>query len=249
MLLISWACFRIAPAQARSLVPALAAGGQRAVQHRARQQRCAEDHGHHLAAADVARSRDAGSSAGLGDRQLLPGHLGRHAVRRLAHHPHHGPEADQADAGQRFGGLAGRRDHAVHRVALRHSGVDHAHDHRRHPRHRRGAESVAGALGSRHQPGLCVAADDSGLGAGCRGCLPGRAAASSTRRGSEHGGSGHSSTAQMARSSSASSGASISSCAMVRTRPSISSCFAPVCSAHSSSSAWSNTGTQSSMTL
>ena len=38
----------------RPLVPATAAGVERALQHRPRQQRCAEDHGHHLAAADRA---------------------------------------------------------------------------------------------------------------------------------------------------------------------------------------------------
>ncbi len=75
MLAISWACFRIAPEAPRSMVPAFAAARQRAVQHWPRQQRCAEDHGHHLAAADVARPCHARTPAGLGGAELLHGHL------------------------------------------------------------------------------------------------------------------------------------------------------------------------------
>ncbi len=70
----------------------------------------------------------------LGHRQLLHRDCHRHAVRWLAHHPHHGAEADAPDSGQRHGGVAGRRDHVVHRFGIRHPGVDHAYHHRRHPR-------------------------------------------------------------------------------------------------------------------
>ena len=60
-------------AQGGPLVPATAAGLVRGLQHRPRQQRRAEDHGHHLAAADRG-GRDLGGrrdAAQLGDRQLL----------------------------------------------------------------------------------------------------------------------------------------------------------------------------------
>ena len=63
----------------------------------------------------------------------------RHAVRRLAHRPHHGLEDHPADADAGLLRRDRRRHHAVPGDLARHSGLDHPHHHRRHRRRRRGA--------------------------------------------------------------------------------------------------------------
>ena len=57
-----------------------------------------------------------------------------------------------------------RRDHAVRRHLSRHSGLDHAHHHRRDHRGRRGAQALSGALERRRQHRDGLDRDDPGLG-------------------------------------------------------------------------------------
>ena len=92
------------------------------LQPRPRRQRRAEDHGHHLAAADRRRLRSAPSDRrrpSWVDHRAATRAIGaRHAVRRLAHRQDHGHEDHQAQAGRRLLRRDRRRDHAVPRHAL-----------------------------------------------------------------------------------------------------------------------------------
>jgi hypothetical protein len=102
----------------------------------------------HHRAADLAVS---------GDR---PGH----DVRRLAHRQDDGPAHHETQTGGRFLCRIGRRDHALSGVGARHSGVDHAHHHRRDRRRRVGAARVGGALGNGRLDRLGLDLHDSGIG-------------------------------------------------------------------------------------
>ncbi|SOT39456.1 hypothetical protein F01_210081 [Burkholderia cenocepacia] len=150
--------------QGRPALPPAATAVRRPVQPGPRRQRCTEDDRHHLDAADRERLRvgHRRCAAGMGDRRVLPVDGPRHAVRRLAHRAHDGPEDHEAQAGRRL--LRGKRrcDHAVRRVVPRHSRVDHAHDYRRDRRCRRDAEVVGRALGRRRQYRVGVGADAAG---------------------------------------------------------------------------------------
>jgi hypothetical protein len=135
------------------LVPAAAAGVGRPVLAGPRRQRRAEDHRHHLAAADRGRHQQCQrqDAADLGDLELLHRHRPGHDVRRLAHRQDHGPAHHQAQAGGRLLRRDGRCDHAVPGHRAGHAGVDHAHHHRRHLRRRVGAQRVRRALGPGRQ--------------------------------------------------------------------------------------------------
>ena len=61
------------------------------------------------------------------------------------------------------------------------SGVDHAHDYRRDPGRRLGAEPVAGTVAPGHQPRLCMDPDDSRRGPDGRSGLLARAFADPER--------------------------------------------------------------------
>ena len=67
----------------------------------------------------------------LGGDRLPGGDGARHAARRLAHRAHHGLEDHPAHADAGLLRRDRRRDHAVRRDLARHSGLDHAHHHRR----------------------------------------------------------------------------------------------------------------------
>ena len=121
---------------------------------RPRRQRRAEDHGHHHGAAVLAGlSGRRVPRAALGDALVLRRDGAGHADRRLADRPHDGIAHHAAHAVP--GLLRGdrRRHHAVRGDRARHSGLDHAHDHRLHHRRRRGAARLGGALerGEQHR--------------------------------------------------------------------------------------------------
>jgi PiT family inorganic phosphate transporter len=107
---------------------------RRCLQPRARRQRCAKDHRHHLDAADCH------GLLGGGDKSpptwvivsCYAGDWRGHHVRWLAHRQDHGPEDHQAQAGGRLLRRNGRCDDPVPGHRAGHSGVDHAHHHRRH---------------------------------------------------------------------------------------------------------------------
>ena len=103
--------------------------------------------------------------------------LGTH-VRRLAHREDDGPEDHQAAPGRRLCGRNRRCHHAVHGVEPGDSGVDDAHDHRRHRRRGLGAACARRALGPRRQHRDRLDHHDAGGGDhGRAGLLPGPAAA------------------------------------------------------------------------
>jgi hypothetical protein len=95
----------------------------------------------------------------------LPGRHGtRHADRRLAHREDDGLEDYPAHPVARILRRDRRRDHAVRRHLSRHSGLDHAHHHRRDHRGRRGAQALSGALERRWQHRDGLDRDDPGVG-------------------------------------------------------------------------------------
>ena len=131
MIAVSWICLRAAPQRVDRWFRRLQLVSSAALQHRARQQRRAEDHGHHLAIADHRRRHDEGSSAVLGDRLVLHRHCDGDDVRWLAHRQDDGPEDHEAASGRRIRGRNGRCDHVVHGVGVRHPRLDDTHDHGR----------------------------------------------------------------------------------------------------------------------
>ena len=88
----------------------------------------------------------------------------RHADRRLAHRAHDGIAHHAAAAVPGILRRDRRRHHAVRGHLARHSGFDHAHDHRLHHRRRRGAPGVVGALERRQQHRHRLDRDHPGVG-------------------------------------------------------------------------------------
>ena len=137
-------------AQGGPLVPPAAARVFGRLQHRPRQQRRAEDHGHHLAAADLGR-RDDGRSA------MPPSWVIVSCYVAIALGTMFGGWRIVKTMGQKItklrpvGGFAaetGGADHAVHGVEPGHPGLDHAHDHGRHHRRRLGAAGARPCAGA-----------------------------------------------------------------------------------------------------
>jgi hypothetical protein len=84
----------------------------------------------------------------------------RHALGRLAHHPHDGHQDHQAPAGLGVRRGDRRRGGDLHRDRARRGHQHHPHDHRRDRRRRRDAAPVGGALGCRGADRLGVAPHD-----------------------------------------------------------------------------------------
>ena len=95
----------------------------------------------------------------------------RHAVGRLAHHPHDGLEDHQAHARRRLCRGDRRRDLALHRDAPRRAGQHDPHDHRRHHRRRIDPTPLGRTLGHRRPHRLGVDPHHSRLGVHRRGHL------------------------------------------------------------------------------
>ena len=110
MVAIYWLFRRMSPGAGGQVVPAPATRVGGPLQPEPRRQRRAEDDGHHrrpavhrrLPARPVLRPV-------LGDPDRPRGHRARHAVRRVAHHPHDGLADHEAAAGERVRGGDRRR--------------------------------------------------------------------------------------------------------------------------------------------
>ena len=180
------------PAPRRSLVPAAAARVGGALQPRARRQRRAEDHGHHLDAADRCGHIAAATTpcrSGSCSRATARSRWARCSAAGASSRPW-ASASRKLKAGRRLLRGDRRRDHAVSGHRARRPGFDHAHDHRRHRRRRLGAEAVSGAVGGCRQYRVGVDFHDPVLGvrrgsrvvAGATLLLNCQAAAGFTRR-------------------------------------------------------------------
>ena len=131
VLVTSWLCVRATPFRGGSPLPGAAVRLLGAVEPGPWRQRRAEDHGHHHRAALLAEPAERRLPCPALGRAELPERDGaRHSVRRLAHRADHGLEDHPSDADAGVLRRRRRRAGVVRRDLARHSGVDHAHDHR-----------------------------------------------------------------------------------------------------------------------
>ncbi len=129
----------------------------------------------------IAGALVAGGYLGLEDGHLPIPHMGRahrargdrarHALGRLAHHPHDGIEDHQADARGRFRRRDGWRHLALHRDAPRRPRQHDAYDHRRDHRRRIDPAAVGRPLGRGRPDCVGLDPDDSRLSVHRRGHL------------------------------------------------------------------------------